>query len=94
MSGSALGAVLFLVLPFGRRRRMFHDRVRGFLIFALLAAGLSVAGMGCSSSVTNPPVTTGTPLGVAALTITGTAYVNNTVVSRRVYLTVNVVPPG
>jgi hypothetical protein len=31
---------------------------------------------------------------VATLTITATAYIDNTVVSRSVYLTVNVLPPG
>jgi len=93
LSGSALAAVFF-VLPFRRSRRLFTDRIRSFLIFAPLLAGLGAAGMGCSSTVTNPPINNGTPLGVATLTITGTAYVNNTVVSHRVYLTVNVVPPG
>jgi hypothetical protein len=40
------------------------------------------------------PIKQGTPLGVATLTITATAYIDNTVVSRSVYLTVNVLPPG
>jgi hypothetical protein len=93
LSGSALAALVFFVLPW-RSRRIFTDRMRGVLIFALLLAGLGGAGIGCSSSVTNVPLNTGTPLGVATLTITGTAYVNNTVVSHRVYLTVNVVPPS
>ena len=59
----------------------------------LLFAGVGVAGMGCSSSV-KLASNAGTPLGVATLTITAAAYVDNTVVSHSVYLTVNVLPPG
>ena len=69
------------------------DRVRGLVILTLLLTGLGATGIGCSSSVT-APINQGTPLGVATLTITATAYVDNTVVSRSVYLTVNVLPPG
>jgi hypothetical protein len=47
----------------------------------------SVSGGGGGSSG-------GTPLGVATLTITAASYVDNTVVSHSVYLTVNVLPPG
>jgi hypothetical protein len=40
------------------------------------------------------PQNTGTPLGVATLNIVATAYINNTVINRTVFLTVNVIPPG
>jgi len=74
--------------------RIYTPRVRSLLVAGLLLAGVGAAGMGCSTSVTTPPVNNGTPLGVATLRITGTAYVDNTVVSHSVYLTVNVIPPG
>jgi hypothetical protein len=93
LGGTALAALLFFVLPYGRRASMFSDRVRGLAIVALLLTGLGAAGIGCSSSVT-APINKGTPLGVSTLTITATAYIDNTVVSRNVYLTVNVLPPG
>lgn len=73
---------------------MFTDRARSFVALAVLLAGAGAAGIGCSSRVTAPSASTGTPLGVTTLKITGTAYVDNTVVSRSVYLTVNVIPPG
>ncbi len=92
VGGTALAALLFL-LPFGRRARMFSDRVRRFLVVVLLLAALGGAGIGCSNSTTTPQ-TGGTPLGVATLTITATTYVDNTVVSHNVFLTVNVLPPG
>ena len=72
---------------------MFTERVRGLVILGLLLTGLGVAGMGCSSTVT-APINKGTPLGVATLKITATAYIDNTVLSHSVYLTVNVLPPG
>ena len=94
LGGTAL-ALVFLVVPFGRRAvRIYTPRVRSLLVAGLLLAGVGAAGMGCSTSVTTPPVNNGTPLGVATLRITGTAYVDNTVVSHSVYLTVNVIPPG
>lgn len=92
--GTVLAALLFFLLPFGRKARMFTgDRARNFMVLFLLLAGLGGAGIGCSSSATLSP-NSGTPLGVATLTITATAYVNNAVVSHRIYLTVNVLPPG
>jgi hypothetical protein len=91
--GTVLAVLVFFVLPFGRRARIFHERSRRFLVLFLLLGGLSGAGIGCNSSVTLPQ-STGTPLGVATLTITAASYVNNTVVSHSVYLTVNVIPPG
>lgn len=93
LGGTAIAALLFLVVPFGRRARLFHDRMRTFVAVALLFTGLSAAGIGCSSSVT-APASGGTPLGVATLKITGTAYIDNTVISHSVNLTVNVIAPG
>ena len=88
--GTALALLAFFVLPFGRRARIFAGRQsRRFWILVLLLIGMGTAGMGCSNvTLVNA---TGTPLGVAIIKITGTAYVDNTVVSRNVYLTVNVV---
>ena len=93
LGGTALAVLVFFIVPFGRRARVFAGRVRTFVILALLVTGLGAAGIGCSNTVT-APVNNGTPLGVATLRITGTAYVDNAVVSRSVYLTVNVIPPG
>jgi hypothetical protein len=91
--GTALAVLFFFVLPAGHRRRMFTERARRFVAVLLLLAGVGGAGIGCSNSVTSPQ-NTGTPLGVATLTIVATSYINNTVVNRTVFLTVNVLPPG
>jgi len=94
IGGTALAAIGFLFLPFGRRvRRRLLARAgrtveRGLLLLLLLA-GLVGSGVGCTNSASIASV--GTPLGVATLKITATAYVNNTVVSHSVYLTVNVI---
>jgi hypothetical protein len=93
VGGTALAVLVFFVLPFGRRAHIFHERRRRFLVLLLMLAGLSGAGIGCNSSVTLPQ-NSGTPLGVATLTISAASYVNTTVVSHSVYLTVNVIPPG
>jgi hypothetical protein len=90
--GTALAILIFIVVPAGRRARLLVEGARRCLILVLLLAGLGAAGIGCSSTTTVPQ-NTGTPLGVATLTITATAYIDNTVVNRRTYLTVNVVPP-
>ncbi len=93
--GTALAGLFMLMLPMGRRARWLNERTRNLLLVSLLLAGLGGAGIGCSSisgSAGNP--SSGTPLGVATLTITGASYVNNTVVSHSVFLTVNVLPPG
>jgi hypothetical protein len=51
---------------------------------------LGGAGIGCNTfNLVSGP---GTPLGVATLKITAAAYIDDTVVSKSVYLTVNVVP--
>ena len=91
--GAALAMLAFFLVPFGRRVKVLSERARHLGILVLLLTGLGGVGLGCSSSVTVGQ-NTGTPLGVATLTITATAYVDNTVVSRNVFLTVNVVPPG
>jgi hypothetical protein len=91
LGGTALAGLVFLVLPFGRRARVFTGRIRGVMVIGLLLIGLGGAGIGCSNSVT-APVNNGTPLGMTTLTITGAAYVDNTVISHSVYLAVNVLP--
>ncbi len=96
--GTALAALVFLVLPVGAkaRKRLAEaagERVVRTLLLGLLLAGVGGAGIGCNSTTTVQQGT-GTPLGVATLKITGTAYVDNTVVSHNVFLTVNVVTPG
>jgi hypothetical protein len=87
--GTALAVLAFFLLPFGRRARIFTGRkAKRFWILLLLMVGLGGAGIGCNNvSLVNA---SGTPLGVATLKITGSAYVDNTVVSKSVYLTVNV----
>jgi subtilase family serine protease len=93
--GTALAVLFgFFLLPAGRRARIFTNRTsRRFLILLLLLVGLGGAGIGCTSTA-GTAVGYGTPLGVATLKITGTAYVDNTVVSQSTYLTVNVLAPG
>ena len=89
--GTALAVLGFFLLPFGRRARVFTGRgARRLLVLLLLLTGLGTAGIGCNSvtMVSSP----GTPLGVATLKVTASAYVDNTVVSRSLYLTVNVIP--
>jgi subtilase family serine protease len=91
--GTALTVLGFFLLPFGRRARILASRsTRRFLVPLLLLVGLCGVGIGCSSIAGTLPPSSGTPLGVATLKITATAYVNNTVVSQSVYLTVNVLP--
>jgi hypothetical protein len=57
-------------------------------VLLLLLIGLGAAGMGCNNSTL--VASSGTPLGVSTIKITATAYVDNTVVSRSIYLSVNV----
>jgi hypothetical protein len=92
--GTALAALLCFLLPMGRKARILTGKsTRRFVALLLLLVSLGAAGVGCGNSVTLPS-NSGTPLGVATLTITAASYVNNTVVSHSVYLTVNVLPPG
>jgi hypothetical protein len=89
--GAALAAMLFFVVPFGRRACTFlrHGPLRTLILFLLLS-GLVGLGAGCNSSSVLAP--NGTPLCVATLQVTATAYVDNTVTSQTVYFTVNVQP--
>jgi drug/metabolite transporter (DMT)-like permease len=94
VGGTALALLAFFLLPFGRKARIFTGRsTRRFLVLLLLLVGLGGAGIGCNN-VSTPLSSQGTPLGVATLKITASAYVDNTVVSQSTYLTVNVVTPG
>jgi hypothetical protein len=91
--GAALAGLLFLLLPFGRRARTFMRQTpRRWLILLLLLVGLGGSGIGCTSN--QALASFGTPLGVVTLKITGSAYVDNAVVSQSVYLTVDVLAPG
>jgi len=92
LGGTALALLVFFVVPYGRRARIFSDRIRSLAVLALLLTGFGAAGVGCNS--VTAPVSGGTPLGVATLKITGTAYVDNAVISHTVNLTVNVIAPG
>jgi hypothetical protein len=90
--GTALAALAFFLLPFGRRARIFAGkRGRRFLTLLLLLVGLGGAGLGCSSVTLVTGNTSGTPLGQTNLTIVATDNINNTVISHSTYLTVNVV---
>jgi hypothetical protein len=91
--GTALAVLGLILLPFGRRTRMFNRRVsRRIGILLLLLVGLGTGGIGCTNvSGVNG---TGTPLGVTTLKITASAYIDNTVVSHSVYQSVNVIPPN
>jgi ABC-type Fe3+-hydroxamate transport system substrate-binding protein len=61
----------------------------------LLLTAVCCLGTGCQSvSGSAHGSSSGTPLGVATLTITAASYVDNTVISHSVFLTVNVLPPG
>ncbi len=90
--GAMLAGVVFFLLPFGRRSRVFlRQGPRRFLVLLLLLSGLVGVGIGCSSSSTIV-ANTGTPLGVATLQVTATAYVDNAVAAQRLNFTVNVQP--
>lgn len=103
VAGSAALAFLFgfLLLPFGfgRRARQLLERHAGrsagrIVILLLLLVGLGGVGIGCTSTNLSSSTAAGaTPLGVATLKVTGSAYVDNAVVSQSVYFTVNVTAP-
>lgn len=92
--GVAFAALGLLLLPIGRRARLFTagERARKALMLVLLLIGFGAVGIGCSSSV-QLSQNSGTPLGVATLKVTAASYIDNTVVSHSLYLTVNVLPP-
>ena len=93
--GSALAGLLFLVLPIGRRARLMRESPRRILMLPLFLGAITGLVTGCQSvSGSAANSSSGTPLGVSTLTITAASYVDNTVVSHSVYLTVNVLPPG
>jgi hypothetical protein len=90
--GAIFAGLFFFLLPFGRHARVFlRQGPRRFIVLLMLLAGLVATGIGCGS-----PSTTvsdiGTPLGVATLQVTATAYVDNAVVAQNLYFTVNVQP--
>jgi hypothetical protein len=90
-AGTTLAAMLFFAVSFGRGRRAFLLRgSRRFIIFLILLAPLVAVATGCNSSSVLAP--NGTPLGVATLKVTATAYVDNAVTSQTVFFTVNVQP--
>lgn len=102
--GAALAFLLgFFLLPFrfGSRARQLLQRhaggsTRRLLILLLLLIGLAGAGLGCTSTNLNTSTTGNgaTPLGVATIKVTASAYVDNAVVSQSVYFTVNVTAPS
>ena len=92
-AGGAALALLLFVLPVGCRARLLNESARRVLTLILLLGAVTGLATGCQS-VSGSAASSGTPLGVATLTITGASYVDNTVVSHSVYLTVNVLPPG
>ena len=82
-----LAALFFFMVPFGRRARVFSRRC---LILLMLLVGLAGAGIGCTS--TEGIADFGTPLGVATVKITASAYIDDAVVSQSTFFTVNVTP--
>jgi hypothetical protein len=90
--GTALAALVFFLLPFGRRARVFSGAAtRKLFVLLLLLVGLASVGIGCTSGLA--VIGAGTPLGVSTLKVTATANIDNTVVSHSVYLSVNVIAP-
>jgi hypothetical protein len=95
VGGSAtLAGLVFFLLPFGRRARVFLSRgPRRLVVLLMLLAGFAGAVVGCTSTATTATTANnGTPLGVATLEVTATAYVDNAVVAQNLYFTVNVQP--
>ena len=92
--GAMLAGLVFFLLPFGRRARTFlRQGPRRLVVLLMLLAGLAGAAVGCTSTATTATAAdNGTPLGVATLEVTATAYVNNAVVAQNLYFTVNVQP--
>ncbi len=91
--GAMLAGIVFFLLPCGRRARIFlRQGQRRSVVLLMLLAGLAATGIGCTSGVTTIPADNGTPLGVATLQVTATAYVDNAVVAQTLNFTVNVQP--
>ena len=92
--GAMLAGLVFFLLPFGRRARTFlRQGPKRLVVLLMLLAGLAGAAVGCTSTATTSTnANNGTPLGVATLEVTATAYVNNAVVAQNLYFTVNVQP--
>ncbi len=89
--GAVLAAMLFVAFPLGLRRRAIPRRgSQRFIIFLVLLAPLVATITSCNSSSVLVP--NGTPLGVATLKVTATAYIDNAVTSQTLYFTVNVQP--
>lgn len=88
-AGAALAAMLFFVVPFGHRKLMTRGSRRFVFLLIFLAPLIGIATSCNSTSVLAP---NGTPLGVATLQVTATAYVDNAVTSQTIYFTVNVQP--
>ena len=73
--GTAL-ALLFFLLPIGRRARVINEAARRTTILLLLLTAICGLGTGCQSvSGSAAGSSSGTPLGVATLTITAASYV-------------------
>ncbi len=88
-----LAGLVFFLLPFGRRARIFlRQGPQRLVVLLMLLAGLVGAGIGCTSAATISCADNGTPLGVATLQVTATAYVDNAVVAQTLNFTVNVQP--
>lgn len=92
--GAMLAGLVFFLLPFGRRARTFlRQGPQRLVVLLMLLAGLAGAAIGCTSTAASTTVNdVGTPLGVATLEVTATAYVDNAVVAQNLYFTVNVQP--
>jgi subtilase family serine protease len=94
--GATLAGLVFFLLPCGRRARVFlrpllRQCPRRSVVLLMLLAGLAATGIGCTSLSTTV-TDIGTPLGVATLQVTATAYVDNAVVAQSLNFTVNVQP--
>ena len=95
--GAMLAGVIFFLLPLRSRARVFlrpllRQVPRRLVILLMLLAGLVGTGIGCTSGTTTTAADTGTPLGVATLQVTATAYVDNAVAAQTLNFTVNVQP--
>lgn len=88
--GSALALVGLCLLPFGRRARHW-SRMRRLFVLLLLLTGLGGAGIGCNSSNLSSSSSAGTPVQEDQVRIVASPNIDNTEVSRYLYISVNVV---